>query len=207
MGIQYPTKKIVLLGDAGVGKTSLCLNYINNDLGNYTEPTIGAAFYSVLVKTGSDSYKLDIWDTAGQEKFRSLTSMYYRSASVVIVVYDISNAKSFDNAKKWIHEVRHMTKPEPVIILVGNKHDLIMDITSTHVEKVDISDYINLDENKNKLWHMYASSMTGYNVAEIFKLAGTKGRYTLTNNMIESDEYKYINIYNYTPSIINDNCC
>ena len=114
-------------------------------------------------------------------------------------MYDISNAKSFDNAKKWIHEVRHMAKHEPVIILVGNKHDLIMDKTSTHVEKVDISNYINLDENKNTLWHMYASSMTGYNVAEIFKLAGTKGRYTLTNNIIESNQH--------TLNIINDNCC
>ena len=206
MGI-HPTKKIVLLGDSGVGKTSLCLNYIKNDLGNYTEPTIGAAFYSVLVETGCDSYKLDIWDTAGQEKFRSLTTMYYRNASVVIVVYDIVSVGSFDNAKKWIREVRQMIYPEPVIILVGNKYDLITDKANNHMEKVDRSDYINLDENKNQLWHMYASSMTGYNVAEIFKLAGAKGRYTSTNNMVESGKYKYISFNKHIPNFINDNCC
>jgi Ras-related protein Rab-5C len=201
---RHPTKKIVLLGDTGVGKTSICLNYINNELGNYTEPTIGAAFYSVLVETGQDLYKLDIWDTAGQEKYRALTTMYYRYASVVIVVYDIGSMGSFENAKKWIHEVRQMVKPEPAIILVGNKCDLI---TDNHMIKVEISDYINLDENKNKLWHMYASSMTGYNVAEIFKLAGAKGRYTSATNGGAFNKRKYISINNHIPNFINNHCC
>jgi hypothetical protein len=80
-------------------------------------------------------------------------------------------------------------------------------MTDNNMKKVDVSDYINLDENKNNLWHMYASSMTGYNVAEIFKLAGAKGRYTSATNGGIFNKRKNIRINNHIPNFINNHCC
>ena len=85
------SKKIVLLGDTAVGKTSLCARLVNGTFDNFSEPTIGAAFLTKTVQNGDITHRLEIWDTAGQERYRALAPMYYRGATAALVVYDVTN--------------------------------------------------------------------------------------------------------------------
>ncbi|KAJ1854542.1 Vacuolar protein sorting-associated protein 21 [Coemansia sp. RSA 1822] len=117
--------KVVLLGEAAVGKSSLVLRFVNDDFVENKEPTIGAAFMTQKVRLEDSVLKLDIWDTAGQERFHSLAPMYYRNADAAVVVYDITRASSLDKAKSWIKELQRHASPNIVIALVGNKLDLV----------------------------------------------------------------------------------
>ncbi|KAJ2142797.1 Vacuolar protein sorting-associated protein 21 [Coemansia sp. RSA 564] len=117
--------KVVLLGEAAVGKSSLVLRFVNDDFVENKEPTIGAAFMTQKVRLEDSVLKLDIWDTAGQERFHSLAPMYYRNADAAVVVYDVTRASSLDKAKSWIKELQRHASPNIVIALVGNKLDLV----------------------------------------------------------------------------------
>merc|ERR1712137_20550 len=92
--------KLVLLGESAVGKSSLVLRFVKGQFLDFQESTIGAAFLTQTVCLNDTTVKFEIWDTAGQERYHSLAPMYYRGAQAAIVVYDITNADSFDRAKK-----------------------------------------------------------------------------------------------------------
>lgn len=130
--------KVVLLGDSGVGKSSLALRFCTNEFKPYSESTIGASFMSKSIRipvspSSSDDETstkqerivgLKIWDTAGQEKYRSLAPMYYRGAEVAILVYDITAPASFVALKEWALELHHNALPDLVLVICGNKSDL-----------------------------------------------------------------------------------
>ena len=129
--------KVVLLGDSGVGKSCLALRFVTNEFRPYSESTIGASFMSktirVPISTSSKSDKLmqqersiglKIWDTAGQEKYRSLAPMYYRGAQVAVLVYDITVPASFVALKEWALELKHNALPDLLLVICGNKSDL-----------------------------------------------------------------------------------
>lgn len=117
------TAKIVLLGEAAVGKSSLAARFVRNEFLPTQESTIGAAFLSHTVSTAAGSVKLEIWDTAGQERYRSLAPMYYRGAVAALVVYDITSAESLKRSQSWIQELRR-NGCNALIALLGNKCDL-----------------------------------------------------------------------------------
>lgn len=120
-----PVFKILLIGDSGVGKTSLLLRFSDREFQEEQQSTIGVDLKIKKVKVGDKKVKITVWDTAGQERFRTLTSAYYRGAHGIIMVYDVSNKRSFDHLINWIKEVdQYGTNEEAVIILVGNKIDL-----------------------------------------------------------------------------------
>ncbi|XP_059911082.1 ras-related protein Rab-35b isoform X3 [Gadus macrocephalus] len=97
--------KLLIIGDSGVGKSSLLLRFADNTFsGNYIT-TIGVDFKIRTVEINGEKVKLQIWDTAGQERFRTITSTYYRGTHGVIVVYDVTSAESFVNVKRWLHEI------------------------------------------------------------------------------------------------------
>ncbi|KAJ5092788.1 hypothetical protein N7456_008649 [Penicillium angulare] len=116
--------KLVLLGEAAVGKSSLVLRFVNNDFQENKEPTIGAAFLTQKCTLPSRTIKFEIWDTAGQERFASLAPMYYRNAQAALVVYDVTKPSSLTKAKHWVAELQRQASPGIVIALVGNKLDL-----------------------------------------------------------------------------------
>jgi small GTP-binding protein len=95
-----------LLGESGVGKSSLVLRLINNEFRPYYETTLGAAFTQKTLNYENTNYKFLIWDTAGQEKFHSLASIYYKDAQVALIIYDVNNHKTFDIMNKWIKELK-----------------------------------------------------------------------------------------------------
>lgn len=116
--------KCVLLGDTGVGKSSLVLRFVTNNFKPYSESTIGASFMSKMITVGGKSIKFQIWDTAGQEKYHSLAPMYYRGAAAAIIVYDISRASTFKTLKTWVDELKNQGPKEIAIAIAGNKADL-----------------------------------------------------------------------------------
>ncbi|KAK6499687.1 hypothetical protein TWF481_010048 [Arthrobotrys musiformis] len=116
--------KLVLLGEAAVGKSSLVLRFVNDDFQENREPTIGAAFLTQKCNLPNRTIKFEIWDTAGQERFASLAPMYYRNAQSALVVYDLTKASSLAKAKHWVAELQRQASPGIVIALVGNKLDL-----------------------------------------------------------------------------------
>ncbi|CAG9318456.1 unnamed protein product [Blepharisma stoltei] len=117
--------KIVLVGDTSVGKTNIVSRYIKNSLPKNQNPTIGVEFATrvVTLKSGR-TVKAQIWDTAGQERYHAIVSAHYRRAIGALLVYDITNARSFGNAQRWIEELKSKAEPDIVIMLVGNKIDL-----------------------------------------------------------------------------------
>ncbi|XP_031628180.1 vacuolar protein sorting-associated protein 21 [Contarinia nasturtii] len=116
--------KIVVLGSQGVGKSSLIKQYICEMNASDIAPTIGASFSTFKVKLEEGKVKMQIWDTAGQEKFRAMTPMYYRNANAALLVFDLTNYNSFVEVKGWIQEL-HKNVIEPMILtVVGNKVDL-----------------------------------------------------------------------------------
>lgn len=116
--------KVVIMGSAGVGKTSLVTRYVEGRFASQTTTTTGAFFHSKKVTVDGTKVRLQIWDTAGQERFRSMAPMYYRGANAAILVYDITNASSFDDVKVWIDELKRNCDPDLLIFIVGAKADL-----------------------------------------------------------------------------------
>jgi len=116
--------KLVLLGDAAVGKSSCVERFVKNEFFEFQQPTIGAAFLTQTVALDDYIVKFEIWDTAGQERYRSLAPMYYRGAAAALVCYDITAQESFVGAKTWIEELQRQGSADIVIGLAGNKMDL-----------------------------------------------------------------------------------
>ncbi|KAJ3012520.1 Ras- protein Rab-5B, partial [Thoreauomyces humboldtii] len=154
--------KLVLLGEAAVGKSSLVLRFVNNEFQENKEPTIGAAFLTQKCKLDDKVIKFEIWDTAGQERFHSLAPMYYRNAQAAVVVYDITKPASLDKAKSWVTELKRQANPGIVIALVGNKLDLAA--TSRAVPTEEASAYA----TEGGLLYSEASAKTGDNVMDVF---------------------------------------
>lgn len=131
--------KYVLLGDSGVGKTSILQQYVHNSFDEEQESTIGleCASSSFLAKDCATVLKLQIWDTAGQEQFRSITRSYFRNVDAVVLVYDITNRRTFESIPRWLDDVDHFTTKPVLKILVGNKYDLEQSRRVTYNEAAD----------------------------------------------------------------------
>jgi len=116
--------KVVMIGDSGSGKSSVLLRFADNTFLDNIMSTIGVDFKSQTLKIGEENIKLQIWDTAGQEKYRTITSTYYRAAQGVVLVFDVTSEESFQNTKKWFSDLEKYTEKSVYKILVGNKADL-----------------------------------------------------------------------------------
>ncbi|KXJ29128.1 ras-related protein Rab-35 isoform X1 [Exaiptasia diaphana] len=114
--------KLLIIGDSGVGKSSLLLRFADNMFSGSYITTIGVDFKIRTINIDGEKVKLQIWDTAGQERFRTITSTYYRGTHGVIVVYDVTSADTFVNVKRWLHEI-DQNCDDVTRILVGNKND------------------------------------------------------------------------------------
>ena len=119
--------KVILLGDTNVGKTSIAKRLQSNTFNEYQKPTLSLEHYNLVIKINSYILRLQIWDTAGQEKFDSVTSNYYTSTDVAIFVYSINNLDSFNKIPNWLNELENKSNNKDrlmVKILIGNKSDL-----------------------------------------------------------------------------------
>ncbi|XP_047323651.1 ras-related protein RABC1-like [Impatiens glandulifera] len=132
--------KLLMIGDSGVGKSSLLLSFISDAFDDLS-PTIGVDFKVKYLDIEGKRLKLAIWDTAGQERFRTLTSSYYRGAQGVVMVYDVTRRETFTNlADVWAKEVdMYSTNPESIKMLVGNKVDMQNERVVTRKEGIDFA--------------------------------------------------------------------
>lgn len=154
--------KMVLIGDSGVGKTNLASRFAHNEFNADSKATIGVEFRSKTLEIDGKEVKAQIWDTSGQERYRAVTSVYYRGALGALLVYDISRRATFDNVQQWLREIRCQGDNNLVVMLVGNKTDL-GDLRAVPTEKG-----MELAEREG-MFFMEASALDASNVDEAFE--------------------------------------
>jgi len=154
--------KIIVIGNSGVGKTCITNQAIKGVFCDQYQATIGMEIFSLFVKLNNKIIKLQIWDTCGQEIYRSLITNFYRSSSLAIIVYSIDQRSSFEDLDLWIKELKLYNSPDTKLILVGNKKDLEekREIAYSEGEKF-VKDYGFLD-------FFETSAKTGENIRKMF---------------------------------------
>lgn len=178
--------KVVLIGESGVGKSSMLRRLSAGSktavLPDDTQPTIGmdTADYTATMPRSGERVRLSIWDTAGQERFRSLTAGYYRNASAVIVVYDVTNAATFAAVPRWLDEaslygssaspVVAANCPSPVRVLVGNKIDIALaaDNGKNQWREVTVAESRDFARRHDMLWYECSAKCDGPAVRQLF---------------------------------------
>merc|ERR1712093_504912 len=116
--------KYIIIGDTGVGKSCLLLQFTDRRFQPIHDLTIGVEFGARMITIDKKQIKLQIWDTAGQESFRSITRSYYRGAAGALLVYDITRRETFNHLANWLEDARQHANPNMTIMLIGNKSDL-----------------------------------------------------------------------------------
>ena len=116
--------KVILLGEMGVGKSNLLNAAADLRFDEISKSTVNSTYIEKRMKILNKDYIVKLWDTAGQEKFRAMTKLFYQDSKVVIFVYDITNKKSFTELNYWINEIKEALKDEPILGIIGNKYDL-----------------------------------------------------------------------------------
>jgi len=154
--------KYIIIGDTGVGKSCLLLQFTDKRFQPVHDLTIGVEFGARMITVKGDvQVKLQIWDTAGQESFRSITRSYYRGAAGALLVYDITRRDTFQHLGRWLEEAKQHAQPNMVILLIGNKNDLEHRRAVSTEEGKAFAD-------ANGLLFMETSAKTAYNVEQAF---------------------------------------
>ncbi|KAH7290183.1 hypothetical protein KP509_30G035400 [Ceratopteris richardii] len=154
--------KLVFLGDQSVGKTSIITRFMYDKFDNTYQATIGIDFLSKTMYLEDRTVRLQLWDTAGQERFRSLIPSYIRDSSVAVVVYDVANRQSFLNTARWVEEVRTERGRDVIIMLVGNKTDLV-DKRQVSIEEGDAK------AKEFGVMFIETSAKAGFNIKALFR--------------------------------------
>jgi len=116
--------KVILIGDSGVGKTNIMSKFLKNQFMENSKATVGVEFGSKLFIHENHKIKAQIWDTAGQEKYKAITGAYYKGSKGALVIYDITRKETFANIEKWVNDLKTAGDPKITIIIIGNKSDL-----------------------------------------------------------------------------------
>ena len=153
--------KYIIIGDAAVGKSNLLLRYTHGQFKPEYQLTIGVEFGAKNISINDKIYRIQIWDTAGQENFRSITRAYYKNSVCALVVYDITNRDSFNNISNWIEDCKNQSPKTIFMVLVGNKSDL------SDKRVISIEEGRELAEKYNMIF-FETSAKTGDNVDLIF---------------------------------------
>ena len=173
--------KYIIIGDAAVGKSNLLLRYTHGQFKPEYQLTIGVEFGAKNVQINDKVYRIQIWDTAGQENFRSITRAYYKSSACALVVYDISNRESFNNVSTWIEECKGQSPKTIFMVLVGNKSDL------ADKRQVNTEEGQELAEKYGMLFYE-SSAKTGTNVEEIFLESTNKIAQRIEQNFYDLED-------------------
>ena len=162
-GINYDyLLKYIIIGDAAVGKSNLLLRFAQNDFKMEYQLTIGVEFGAKNLEIKQKIIRIQIWDTAGQESFRSITRAYYKNSVCAVLVYDITNRDSFEHISSWIEDCLAQSPKTVFMVLVGNKSDL------TEQRKVSFEEGHQMAKNNNMLFYE-TSAKSGQNVDKIFQ--------------------------------------
>ena len=156
--------KVILLGECGVGKTNIILRYIQDKYDEDSITTTGSSYIMKRIKKDNITYRLNIWDTAGQEKFRSVTRMFLQEANIIILVYSIVDQLSFEGLDYWYNTVIDNCGNDVVIAIVGNKYDLYTEevITEEKAEKYA--------QDKNAVFKLVSAKTNKGSIDELFDM-------------------------------------
>mmetsp|Transcript_2803 Transcript_2803/g.2878 ORF Transcript_2803/g.2878 Transcript_2803/m.2878 type:complete len:216 (+) Transcript_2803:12-659(+) len=177
--------KIILVGDTSVGKTSILSRYIKGRFLETTTPTVGLEFCAKVVRLkDGNRIKALIWDTAGQEKYRSLVSQHYRKAFGALLVYDVTRKDTFVAVQRFLYDLRQWSEPDCVVYLVGNKVDLL--------ESSEFTRAVPLEEVKqyayeNKLKYYETSAYSDFNINDSFYFLLEDVQEVKKNSIIKND--------------------
>ena len=152
--------KIVLIGDTSVGKSCLLTRFADDQFTDNYVTTIGVDFRFKTMIVMDKIIKVQVWDTAGEERYRSITNAYYRGAEGILIVFDLTNEESFKSIQNWINEVTVFTGKDVIIICLGNKSDLKSEISKNTIDEF---------KKKTNLEIFNVSAKTGEGVEEAFK--------------------------------------
>ncbi len=153
--------KLLLLGDSSVGKTSILLEYISNKFDDSSISTVGVDYMDKIIDYNKFKIKLQIWDTSGEEKFRTITKNFYRNADGLLVVFDLTNTASYDHISIWINEAKE-NNDKLKTILIGNK----LDLKDERIVAIDVAKQF---AEKNNLKYIETSAKDGTNINESFQ--------------------------------------
>ena len=154
--------KYVIVGDASVGKSNLLLRYTHGQFREEYQLTIGVEFGSSNITIDKNVFRIQIWDTAGQENFKSITRSYYKNSACALIVYDITRRVSFENLSDWIEDCKNSSPKTVFMVLVGNKCDLEENREVTEEEGKEFAE-------RHGMLFFETSAKTGKNVEELFK--------------------------------------
>ena len=169
--------KYIIIGDSSVGKSNILLRYVHNSFNPEFLTTIGVEFGAKNIEINKKIFRIQIWDTAGQENFRSITRAYYKNSVCALIVYDITNRSSFENIISWIEDCKGQSPKSIFIILVGNKNDLENERQVSYEEGLEFA-------KNNNIVFFETSAKTGKNISELFQTSAIE-----INKKIEEDFY------------------
>ena len=180
--------KVLLLGDSSVGKTCFLMKYTDEAFQETHMATIGLDYRlkSMKLKNGK-TVKIQIWDTAGQDRFRAITKNYYKGSHGIILIYDITNPKTFQNITDWVSQVREEASHNVVIYLIGNKIDLSNERNVSTEEGKELAEKLGLPFNE-------ASALDGTNINETFDDMVERIDKVFGNIPQHQNKEKYVNL-------------
>jgi len=158
---QIPKISLVVIGDTGVGKSCLLLQFVDRRFSSVHDLTIGVDFGSRIIELAGEKVKLQIWDTAGQESFRSIARSYYRDASGALLVFDVTRRDTFLHLSRWLEEAKQFANANICITLVGNKADVTTKRVITRTEAQQFAD-------ENGLTYIESSAKSAEGVDDAF---------------------------------------
>jgi small GTP-binding protein len=191
--------KLIAIGDPGVGKSCLTMKATKNIFENDYSPTIGFEFYTFIIKIKEKIIRLQIWDTCGQEVYRSLINSFFRNSSLAILIYGINNLKSFKNLEFWLNDIKMNSNPDIKIFLVGNKKDL------EEKREVPIDKAKTFYKEHNLHYFLETSAKTGFNVQKLLIRAAIVLYEESKNLEMKTSMVKNTNENNNNTNSINNN--
>ena len=154
--------KIIIIGDSSVGKSNILAVYNDGKFNENLQPSIGVEFIAKNIEIENTKFRLQIWDTAGQESFLSMTKVYYKNSCCAFIVYDITEKKSFDHVEFWLNELKNEAPESILYVLIGNKSDLYEKRVISFEQG---SDYA----KKHKMMFFETSARNKIDIGNIFK--------------------------------------
>ena len=177
--------KGILIGDSGVGKTNIMSKYLKNQFMENSKATVGVEFGSKLFNHQGHKIKAQIWDTAGQEKYKAITGAYYKGSKGAFIVYDITRKDTFASIERWVNDLKATSDPKLTIILIGNKNDLD--------DKREVSK--DQGEEKAKSFgcaFLETSAFSGDNLDKAFELMVKEIYEKFSNSSSEEEEFEAV---------------
>jgi small GTP-binding protein len=191
--------KVVVVGESGVGKTCFLIRFVRDMFEEESASTLGVEFLTKIVQTEHHRIQLQLWDTAGQEIFRSVTRGYYRGSAGALVVFDLTNRDSFDSVPRWLRDVRDVARSDVVTMLIGNKSDLPAKRSVSAEEAADFA-------KKNSMQYFETSALTGENITQAVDACVAVIEKNVDDGAYEFEPSKTANKMDFTPEKKESNC-